>query len=292
MRGAMVLVNGMAGKLHDPMISVLDTGFLHGDTIFTTMAVYAGRIVFWKEHIERLKITARVFGYPSFPEPGLLEEECRKVLSIQPVMPSVLRLTLSRGWTESAGIDGTPGEMTRVFLPVFREPRPESQYEDGVSVECFPIPWDPATDHRFRYKTGNLLWVKMVRSEKKDPDSTEILLINAKKEILEGTVSSVFAIDASGRLRTSPLTSGILSGIMRAKILEWAREYGPDVSERPLLLEELNACREVFLTSSTLPVLPVRTVLSPSGPVHLTGPFGTVRAFLSHYRRMLSSGIW
>ncbi len=292
MTEAMVLVNGIPGRLHDPMISVTDMGFLHGDSVFTTMAVHEGRVVFWKEHVERLKSSATFFGYPSFPDPGLLERECRRILSLQPESPSVLRLTLSRGRAASPGIDSPSTEVTRVFLPIFRPPPPDSFYGQGVSVEPYVLPWPPSGDPRFRHKTGNLLWVKLIRSEKRYPESFEMLLVNGRDEILEGTVTSVFSVDGSGALRTAPVPSGILPGIMRARVLDWARETRRQVVEQALSMAEIFSCRQIFLASSTLPVLPVHTVMSPSGAVRLPRDFSVSLEFLDHYRRGLSRSLW
>lgn len=270
------------------MIAVSDMGFLHGDTLFTTMAVHEGRVVFWKEHLDRLEESARALGYPSFPDRSLLEREARLVLSLQTDPPPILRLTLSRGRAENPGIDGRSSSLTRVFIPVPRPPRPDSFHERGAAAECFVLPWNPAGDFRFRYKTGNLLWVKMIRSLRKGEDSFESLLVNGNEEILEGTISSVFAVDKGGVIRTAPVSSGVLPGIMRGKVLEWARKSGRPVVEQPVTLAEIFSCREIFLSSSTLPVLPVHTVRSPAGTLHLSGPFDTALGFLEEYRNTLS----
>jgi len=290
MKQPTVLVNGVAGGLGDPMIAVSDMGFLHGDTLFTTMAVHEGRVVFWKEHLDRLEESARALGYPSFPERALLEREARLVLSLQAKAPPILRLTLSRGMAENPGIDGRSISLTRVFIPVSRPPRPASFHERGAVAECFVLPWNPAEDPRFRHKIGNLLWVKMIRSLRKGEDSFESLLVNGKEEILEGTISSVFAVDNRGVIRTAPVSSGVLPGIMRAKVLAWARETGRVAIEQPVTVAEIFSCREIFLSSSTLPVLPVRSVHSPAGTAGFPGPFDTASAFLEDYRKKLSGG--
>lgn len=283
-RAVQLLVNGVAAPFDQPMISAADMGFLHGDSVFTTISVHEGHPVFWTDHLDRLEASANAFGYPDFPERSLLREEWDRIVSLQPERPRTMRLTLSRGRAEVPGIDARSDGITRVFLPGFRPAPSESFYRDGGAAELCPLAWNPADDPRFFHKTGNLLWVKLLRTMNGTADGVERLLVNRQAEILEGTISSVFAVDRHGLLRTAPLSCGILPGIMRARILAWAKETGQGVREIPVTVPELASCREIFLSSSTLPVLPLREIRSSSGVVRPPLPGTVALAFLRDYR--------
>ena len=285
-----VMVDGVAAGMEEPVIAATDMGFLHGDTLFTTLAVHAGRPVLWKAHYARLSESARKLGFPPLPPPESLRDELLEAIRIQPEPPFGLRVTLSRGRAIPPGIDGVSEAPVRVVLPLFRPPRAEGLLREGSLAETFLLPWDPAADPRFSHKTGNLLWVKGIRRMRRHPESADQLLLGRRGEILEGTVSSVFAVDADGVLGTAPLSAGILPGIMRGEVLAWARRQGLPTREAAPLFPEAASFREIFLTSATLPVLPLHTVFDPSGMIRLSRDFPVALAFLDHYRSRMEAG--
>ena len=285
-----LLVDGVAAGMDDPVIAATDMGFLHGDTVFTTLAVHEGRPVLWKAHYARLAGSARQMDYPPLPTEEAFRAELLSAIRIQPDAPSALRVTLSRGRASSPGLDGVSDATVRVVLPLFRPVRQVEALLAGALAETFPLPWDPAADPRFGHKTGNLLWVKGIRRMKRSPEAVEQLLLGRCGEILEGTVSSVFAVDADGVLNTAPLSAGILPGILRGEILAWARREGRALRETAPLFSEAASFRELFLASSTLPLLPVHTVLDPAGEVSFPRDFSVAAAFLDHYRSRILAG--
>jgi len=60
----------------------------------------------------------------------------------------------------------------------------------------------------------------------------------------------------SGRLLTTPVTAGILPGVTRATVMRLARRLAP-VVERRIAVDDLLGADEVFLTSSTIEVVPI-----------------------------------
>ncbi len=281
--GQVVVVDGAVVNAGEPALSALDMGFLHGDSLFTTMAVASGHPVFWKDHLERLEKSARFFGYPPLPDDGVLLSDCLLAIGAGPAPPTALRLTLSRGRATVPGIDGVSGSVVRVVVPLFRPPRPSEAGREGVRAELFRLPWDPAGDFRFSHKTGNLLWVKWIRQQKISPASFEQILVNGRGDLLEGTVSSVFGIDREGVLRTAPLESGILPGVVRGRILAWARREGIPVREEAICLAEIASLRELFLSSATLPVLPVRSLSVFGEEIFVRGEAEMAGRFLGRY---------
>jgi D-alanine transaminase len=87
-------------------------------------------------------------------------------------------------------------------------------------------------------------------------------------QVTEGAVSNVMMVKA-GRVFTAPEGEKILSGVTRTIVMELARKEGLPVEERFATLEELLRADEVFLTGTTVEVLPVirvdGTVIGPGG---------------------------
>jgi len=84
----------------------------------------------------------------------------------------------------------------------------------------------------------------------------EALYVTPAGEVTEAITSNVFLVER-GALVTPPRASGILPGVTRAIVIEIARRSGIAVREEPVTLSRLRRAREVFLTASTVEVLPV-----------------------------------
>ena len=84
----------------------------------------------------------------------------------------------------------------------------------------------------------------------------EGLYVTAAGEVTEGTTSNVFAV-VRGAVLTPPLDAGILPGVTRAMVLALARRARLRVREMPLTARLLAAADEIFLTASTIEILPV-----------------------------------
>ncbi|MCX7767115.1 MAG: aminotransferase class IV, partial [Candidatus Sumerlaeia bacterium] len=87
----------------------------------------------------------------------------------------------------------------------------------------------------------------------------EALLVNENGYVTEGSATNVYYIKDK-TLYTYPEENGILSGITRGVILKLARSAGLAVIEQPQTLERFLSADEVFLSSTTIEVLPVRTI--------------------------------
>src|SRR6185295_19043717 len=89
----------------------------------------------------------------------------------------------------------------------------------------------------------------------------EVVLLNERGEVSECTSANIFAVDADGgRVWTPPLSSGCLAGVTRAVLLEEVRVPGIAIEEKTLLLEDLTAASEIFVTSTTRELLPVASI--------------------------------
>jgi D-alanine transaminase len=99
--------------------------------------------------------------------------------------------------------------------------------------------------------------------------------------VTEGTTSNVFAV-ARGALVTPPTDGTILGGVTRDRVLAAARRLGLRLRETPLAVDRLRRADEVFVTASTIEVLPV--VRIDGRRVGDGGPGPTTRALQDAYR--------
>ncbi len=128
---------------------------------------------------------------------------------------------------------------------------PEGYRRDGVSVITMPdIRWG-----RCDVKSVNLLPNVLAKQGAKEEGAIEALLIKGGK-VQEGAGSNVFALNHD-RLITPPKSTEILSGITRDVVLGLAKSMGCRVFEEELPLGVLQSSEEVFLTATTMEILPV-----------------------------------
>jgi D-alanine transaminase len=130
-------------------------------------------------------------------------------------------------------------------------PLPDAMRKTGVSVITVPdIRWA-----RCNAKSLNLLPNTLAREEARRRGAFEALFIREGR-VMEGGGSNVF-LRVGATVLTPPEGPYILSGITREVVLGLAKEVGVEVQERTIGEKELFLADEIFLTGTTVEVLPV-----------------------------------
>jgi len=77
-----------------------------------------------------------------------------------------------------------------------------------------------STDPLLRHKTSRRALYAKARAEFPTSEADEVILLNERGELCEGTITTLFLDDGSGILKTPPLAAGLLAGVLRAELLE------------------------------------------------------------------------
>ena len=129
-------------------------------------------------------------------------------------------------------------------------------FTEGVSVVVTPLKqWlgDPTYGH----KTGCYFPRILARREAQQKGANEALWFTAENRLAEGCFTNVFLVK-DGTLRTPPWDTPVLPGVTREAVLELAGKLEiPCNDEGELLINDMLAAEEIFLTASTMGVLPV-----------------------------------
>ncbi|XUY26291.1 aminotransferase class IV family protein [Agrobacterium sp. rho-8.1] len=101
-----------------------------------------------------------------------------------------------------------------------------------------------SSDTFYRHKSSRREPYDAARAEFSTSEADEVLLLNERGEICEGSTTSIFVEAAEGQLLTPPLDSGILPGVLRADLIRERRARGQAL--RP---QDLNG-RKLFVGNS------------------------------------------
>jgi branched-chain amino acid aminotransferase len=253
-------VNGRLVDPADALVSAYDHGLTVGDGVFETTKVVGGRAFALTRHLGRLTRSARGLGLPE-PDLGLVRRAVDDVLAANPMAgPGRLRITYTGGVSPLGSERGTAGPTLVVALAPLR-PWP-------ASAVVVTAPW--VRNERAAtagLKTTSYADNVIALAYARERGADEALLANTLGNVCEGTGSNVF-VGLDGRLVTPPLAAGCLAGVTRGLVLEWC-----DVTEVDIPLAALTTAAEMFLTSATRDVLPVRRLDVrdlPAGPGPLT----------------------
>lgn len=74
-------------------------------------------------------------------------------------------------------------------------------------------------DKLLRMKTTRRAIYDMARSEYASSEADEVIMLNERGEVCEGTITSVFLDDGSSLLRTPPIACGLLAGVLRTELI-------------------------------------------------------------------------
>jgi branched-chain amino acid aminotransferase len=255
-----VHINGRITLPEEARVSVLDRGFLYGDSVYETIGTVAGRLYALGEHLDRLARSAERIGL-SPPPRQQIEQAIVETLAAAGNLESRVRVMLTRG---VGALDLDPASATSPQLIVIVAPLggpTADMYERGVGVHIVsvsrndPRAIDPAV------KSGNYLNnVLALREARRLSGAHEAILRSGSGSLAEGASSNIFLISA-GTVRTPALSVGILDGITRATVLELCKADGIPVLEvGHLAPDELRRADEAFITSAARGVLPVTIV--------------------------------
>lgn len=240
-----VWVDGELREPGAPAIAAEDPGYLLGRAVFETLLCDGGRLEDVDEHLERLREGATALGIEPPPE-ELLRRGLEEVRAALGERRAALRMTLS---------PGAPGAGPRLALTTRAAEIPPP---DGVAVllvERAKVAGHFLEGLKTTSRVRNVLALEAARAA----GCAEALLGSEEGDFVEGTVSNLFAV-RDGVLLTPALGRGCLPGIGRRKVLEAARRLGLEVVEGRVERADLAEAEEVFLTSSTVRVLPVTEV--------------------------------
>lgn len=185
-------------------------------------------------HLDRLRRSALELGF------ALERENLEAHLRALPpcAQPCRIRITLER--------DGAFSVTVHPFTPVA---------EGAVwTVRIAATRLDP-TDPLLRHKISARTAYEAARAEFSPREADEVVLLNTRGEVCEGTITSIFARTGGGALVTPPLGCGLLDGVLRREMLASGR-----AREGRLTPADIEGAPELFVGNSLRGLIRARLV--------------------------------
>jgi len=221
-----------------PAESALRDGTAAGFELIETLRWEPGEgLVRLARHLARLHASAHDLGFAADPEAiGDALRECRGEH-----VPLRVRLTLARD-----------GKVDATTVPY--EPLPK----DAVWTLRIAGTRIDSGDPLLRHKTTRRKVYDAARAEFPRDETDEVLLLNERGEVCEGTITSVFVDCGDGMLLTPPQRCGLLSGVFRGEMIEQGK-----AREAALTEAELRAAKAVFVGNSLRGLIRGRLAYEP-----------------------------
>ncbi|WP_085523796.1 D-amino-acid transaminase [Tuberibacillus sp. Marseille-P3662] len=246
----MILLNKTFKNREAEHVDIEDRGYQFGDGVYEVIRVYEGRLYAMEEHMERLDRSCREI---QMSLPYSLEEITNNIKALvtkNELSTGIVYLQITRG--AAPRVHQFP-DHAQSILTAYTKPmdRPHQLLASGIDVVTLEdIRW-----LRCDIKSLNLLGNVMAKQEAKTKQCQEAVFIR-DGQVTEGSSSNVFVVK-DNQVITHPATNLILNGITRVKVLEWLKDKGIEVIESAPTPEQLTTADEMFITSTTMEVMPV-----------------------------------
>lgn len=236
-----------------PNTKVLNTtnrGFAYGDSVFETIKVSDGKLLFFEDHYFRLMASMRIMrmDIPMAFTLEFLQTEIQKALIANTLEGASARVKLQVCRAEG-GLYLPTSKTVDYYITV--APLDNAIYTKSTTSYTVDLFKDYYVSPSLlsTLKTNNKA-INIVGSiYAKDNDLDNCLLLNTNKSVIEALNGNLFLV-TKNTIVTPPLTDGCLKGVMRKQVLEIIEKLeGYTLEERSISPFELQKADELFITN-------------------------------------------
>jgi len=269
--------NGRFVPEREVVLPFRDRGFKYGDAAFDMTRTFQGRPFRLKEHIERFYRSLRYLAIDPGLAPAEMIAASEEVLAknahfLTPDTDYCIGQRVSRG-VDAVGDEGWDHTGPNVIVECIPLPLKKRArlFRDGIDIvvpstrRVSPEALSP------RAKTHNYLNLVIADLEAKAQDKEAwSVLLDSQGHFAEGIGSNLFLVKDGAVL--TPHERWVLPGVSRAMVIELCGKLGIDCREADLDLYDAAPADEVFMTSTSLCICPVRSIGGRVVPGPLPGP--------------------
>lgn len=243
----MYILNGTIHKNSVKATSPLSQAFMFGYGLFETLKVKDGKIIFFDEHITRLRNGADILRLKLDRESDDILKDCMKVILFRELTDGVLKISLVKD------ID-----CDSLLVTCRKNPYGSEDYLRGFKI-IFSDTKRNSHSLLVTVKTNNYLENILEKQKATEKGFDEALFLNTDNFVAEGAVSNVFWVK-DNTVYTPCVSCGLLPGIVREKIIECVKKLEIEIRQGEFTKDQLLDADEVFITNSVMNVMPVSSI--------------------------------
>ncbi|MCA9864154.1 MAG: aminotransferase class IV [Thermomicrobiales bacterium] len=283
MQGAAYL-NGKYVPASEANVSIFDSGFIGGVSVFDTLACWQGGLFKLPQHRARFERSAHAAMIPLAASGNDLEQIIIETTRRSGCREAYVQAIATRGRRPTPSAPSNEPTLIVYAIP-YVSLWPEEKAERGISVMIPSIrQWPPSTLDA-KIKNFNRMHTHLARLEAERAAADDIVLLDDRGLLTESRGSNLFVV-RGGTLYTP--RSGILEGITRQTVFEIAAELGIPAAEHDLSPYDLYTAEEAFLCSTAGGIYPIAEADGRSVGSGGTGPI--TRALRDRYWERHLSG--
>jgi len=254
------------------VVSLRDTGLLHGAGVFTTMRADEGRVFRLDQHLQRLRRSCDALFIPLQYTDEILRDAVHQLLQKNQAPDARLRLTVTRGAAQQDPLHGLRLTPNVFLTATLLEPYPADYYDRGLTVIVLDEQKINPYDLQAGHKTLNYFSRLSALRAANQRGAGEAIWFTVQNFAQSGSISNLFIV-RDGHLFTPPTPvemqdeavaceipyekSAVLPGIIRQAVIEAAAAEKIPARLAGLTIEDLLEADEMFVTNSIMRVMPV-----------------------------------
>lgn len=239
-----------------------------GQTVYELIRVQDGIAIFLEDHLERFFRSAAYLDLPLPVTEQAIKDRVYRLIAANQVEEQNLKFILGK---TSKGESVLWIFFTQSIYP------PKNYYEEGIATSLFRIErLDP------NIKLVRSDYQKAVLQERANKGVYELLLVDGKEEITEGSRTNVFFV--KGKELYTPPAKAVLLGIVRKKVFEICAKRKIAINETAIPVEWVKEAEGAFVSGTGNNVLPISKIGEHLIPT-MENP--VVQAIMADYAEMV-----
>lgn len=246
-----IYLNGEFLPASEARISPFDRGFLFAQSVYEVTSVYAGKLIDYEPHMERLRRS--LAGLEIVPPEIDFAAVHRELIMRNQLQEGLIYLQVTAGEHGPRDFYGPETLTPSVFMFASARKLIGDAARDGITA----ISQEDTRWKRRDYKTTQLVSQSLAYRAARRAGATTAIM-HEDGIITEAASANLWIITADGVLITRHLSSALLPGITRARVQALVGNI--KVEERAFSLAELRSASEAFTSSTGAMIAPLLAV--------------------------------
>lgn len=253
--GELAYINGRFCAPGAATVSIDDRGFQFADSVYEVVVAYGSEPFRLGEHLARLRRSLSLIDLDIDREAIDFEAIVREGIRRAGLPETMVYLQVTRGVQPRSHV--WSGDLTPTVVATFR-PKPvvdPAVRAAGIGVMTVDDTRRTACEIKATALLPNVIALNRARRAGYD----DVVFVGPTGGVRESSSANVFAV-RGGTIVTPVRDASILHGITRGVLFECAERIGVAAEECALSVDGLAAADEVFVSSTTIDILPVTRV--------------------------------